>query len=375
MNPTADDHTEVDTAGLDTLVEVETVRGPIPVAELGLTLTHEHLVCDWTQAGDGTAPDTAAEGDLFHRPVDAELAWLLNDDPACCIDNMRLDDPDAVIVELAKFADAGGSTIVECTNGDIGRDPLALQQISSRAGLNIVMGSGWYVHTYHDQRTAEATADELCVMLLAEFAEGVGTTGIKPGIIGEIGVSPQFTDSEAVRLRAAARAQRQLGVPLLIHLPGWQRRAFEVLDIVVEQEQVAPEAVVLCHMDPSGIDETYQRAVAERGVWLEFDMIGMPFFYAGQGQSPAPDQTATAIARLVDHGHAPQILLSHDLAAKSMFTKHGGNGVGYIPRLFLPRLQRHGVVAEVASALVTANPKRLFTSARRTTDGISHDSI
>lgn len=364
MNPTSNDD-----------VEVETVRGPIPVAELGLTLTHEHLVCDWTQMVDDDAPDHESEHDLFRRPVDAELAWLLNDDPTCCLDNLRLDDPDAVVAELAKFASSGGSTVVDCTNADIGRDPLALQRISHRSGLNIVMGSGWYVHTFHDSRTADATADELCDMLLSEFSDGVGTTGIKPGIIGEIGVSPQFTDSEVIRLRAAARAQRQSGAPLLIHLPGWQRRAFDVLDIVVDQEEVAPEAVVLCHMDPSGEDDAYQRAVAERGVWLEFDMIGMPFFYAGQGQSPAPDQTAAAIARLVDQGHAPQILLSHDLAAKSMFTQHGGNGVGYVPRLFLPRLQRHGVAAEVASSLVTENPQRLFTFARRTAVGMSHDSI
>jgi len=352
-------------------VQVETVTGPIPVGDLGLTLTHEHLVCDWTQMVAGEPAD-AADRELFRRPVSAELAWLLNEDPGCCIDNLRLDDPEAILAELAKFAEAGGATIVECTNDDIGRDPLALQQISRQSDLNIVMGSGWYIHTFYDSRTAQASADELSEMLVREFADGVGATGIKPGVIGEIGVSPQFTDSEKVRLRAAARAQLRLGVPLLIHLPGWQRRAFEVLDIVLDEEGLEPTAVVMCHMDPSGTDTAYQRAVAERGVWLEFDMIGMPFFYAGQGQSPAPDQTATAVARLIDRGHSPQLLLSHDLAAKSMFTKHGGNGIGYVPRLFLPRLERHGVTSDVASSLMTENPRRLFSSARRAAAGGGH---
>ncbi len=344
-------------------VQVNTVRGPVSVAELGMTLTHEHLICDWT--APLSEPEGQAERELYARRVDASLHWLLAENPACCLDNARLEDADAVVEELQCFLDAGGRTVVECTNGDIGRAPLALREISERSGVNIVMGSGWYVHAYHASATASATTEELLAQLLAEFAEGADDTGIKPGIIGEIGVSPQFTEAEKVRLRAAARAQREVGVPLLIHLPGWQRRAFEVLDVVLREEGVAPEAVVLCHMDPSGEDADYQRRVADEGVWLEFDMIGMPNYYAGEGQSPAPDQTAAAIARLVEAGHAARILLSHDLAVKSMWTRNGGNGVGYVPRLFLPRLERHGVPSAVTAELMTVNPQRLFVEAQR----------
>jgi phosphotriesterase-related protein len=119
-------------------------------------------------------------------------------------------------------------------------------------------------------------------------------------------------------------------------------------------------------MDPSGEDRGYQRSVAERGVWLEFDMIGMPFFYAGEGQCPAPEQTAAAVAALIRGGHSEQLLLSHDMASKAMWTRNGGNGYGYVPRFFLPRLERHGVPAEVTARLLTANPARLFTAARGT---------
>jgi len=150
----------------------------------------------------------------------------------------------------------------------------------------------------------------------------------------------------------------------MIHLPGWQRRAFEVLDIVLGEEGVTPSAVVMCHMDPSGHDVEYQRAVADNGVWLEFDMIGMPFYYPGEGQSPAPDQTAAAVAGLIRDGHSARILLSHDVSAKSMWTCNGGNGFGYVPKLFLPRLERYGVTPHVAAALMTANPGRLFAASR-----------
>ncbi|MCE0762342.1 phosphotriesterase [Pseudonocardia kujensis] len=325
-----------------------------------MTLTHEHLISDFTKRF--TPPEGAAERKLYGTPVGPSMNWLLADRPFCCFDNGCQDDPVVTAAELGNFSEAGGRTVVDCTNGDFGRDPLALREISDRSGINVVMGSGWYVHGFHDSRTASAGIDQLTEELLAEFTDGVGDTGLVPGVIGEIGVSPDFTDAEKLRLRAASRAQRQLGVPLMIHLPGWQRRAFEVLDIVLGKEGVAPTAVVMCHMDPSGHDGEYQRAVADHGVWLEFDMIGMPFYYPGEGQSPAPDQTAAAVAGLIRDGYSARILLSHDVATKSMWTCNGGNGFGYVPKLFLPRLERHGVTADVAAELMTANPRRLFSA-------------
>jgi phosphotriesterase-related protein len=343
------------------VTQVATVRGSVSADDLGMTLTHEHLISDFTLKY--TEPEGAVERERYHAPIDASIHWLLADEPRCCLDNGRQDDPEAMAAELENFTAFGGRTVVDCTNGDMGRAPLALREIAEKSDVNIVMGSGWYVHAFHPDGRERAGVDELYEELLAEFTDGVDGTGIRPGIIGEIGVSPQFTGAEMTHLRAASRAQHELGVPLFIHLPGWQRRALEVLDIVLGEGGVPAEAVVLCHMDPSGEDVAYQRQVAELGVWMEFDMIGMPFFYAGEGQSPAPDQTAVAVAGLIGDGHADRILLSHDLAAKAMWTRHGGNGLGYVPRLFLPRLERHGVAAAVTAELLTTNPRNLFTAA------------
>jgi phosphotriesterase-related protein len=161
---------------------------------------------------------------------------------------------------------------------------------------------------------------------------------------------------------AAALAQRRTGVPMLIHLPGWQRRAHEVLDIVLGLG-LDPRAVVLCHMDPSGHDLAYQREVAARGVWLEFDMIGMPYNFPGEGQSPAVHETAAAVAGLIADGLAGQLLLSHDVFLKGMWTRNGGNGYAFVPTVFLPRLRDLGVPADVTAGLLTANPAALFTAA------------
>ena len=63
-------------------------------------------------------------------------------------------------------------------------------------------------------------------------------------------------------------------------------------------------------------------------------------------------------------GFTDRVLVSHDVFVKAMWTRNGGNGMAYIPRLFLPRLvRRHGVEAQAALDLLTKNPAELFRTA------------
>lgn len=343
------------------MVEVNTVRGPVPSAELGRTLMHEHLVVDasaghWSPPEDWKAPYRDVE-------VSADIAWVLREDPFCCLDNCVIDDVDGVVEELAPFLASGGRTIVDPTCEGMGRNPGALREISERTGLHVVMGAGWYLsHTHADWVTA-ADVDALTEHLLTDVTEGPKRDGVLPGLIGEIGISADFTDAEERCLRAASRVQTQVGVPLMIHLPGWQRHGHRVLDVIAE-EGAGLESTVLCHLNPSDGDPGYQLGLAERGAWLEFDMIGMGFYYADQdGQSPSAEDDAAAIARLVDAGHGGQVLISHDVFVKAMWTRHGGNGFGYIPKLFLDRLVRHGVEQSLAEAMIDVHPAAVFEAA------------
>ncbi|KID29739.1 putative metal-dependent hydrolase with the TIM-barrel fold [Prauserella sp. Am3] len=343
---------------------VRTVTGTVPSSELGLTLTHEHLHNDVRRAV--TPPSDPDLAWLRDADTSADIAWLLREHPYSCLDHCTLDDPRPVADDLAAFAAAGGGTVVDVTPPGLGRDPRVLRRLSEQTGVRIVMGSGWYLERFHPSDLSTRDTEELAASLVGEFRSGVDDTGVAPGVIGEIGVSPAFTPAERHALRAAALAQLELGVPLYVHLPGWQRRAHEVLDVVLDEIGVPPAAVVLCHMDPSGGDVAYQRAVADRDVWLEFDMIGMPFRYPGEGQSPAPADTARAVAGLIADGFADRVLLSHDVFLKSMLTVHGGNGFRYVPTLFTDRLHELGVPAHTTDDLVRANPARLFETASST---------
>jgi phosphotriesterase-related protein len=254
----------------------------------------------------------------------------------------------------------GGRTVVDPTCRGIGRDPEALKRIAAATGLHIVMGAGYYLHTSHPPELARMSATDVADEIVREALDGVDGTGVKIGLIGEIGVSSDFTSEEEKSLRGAVQAQARTRLPLMVHLPGWFRLAHRVLDIV-EQEGGDPAHTVLCHMNPSGADQAYQMELAERGAFLEYDMIGMDFWYADQQvQSPSDDENAGAIKCLIDAGFLNKILLSQDVFLKMMLTRYGGFGYAYVQRHFLPRLQRHGVTAAQCQAMMVANPRSVF---------------
>ncbi len=263
--------------------------------------------------------------------------------------------------ELLLFAGEGGRTVVDPTCRGIGRDPSALVRIARATELQIVMGAGYYLQSSHPAELAAMSADAIADQIVAEATGGL--QGVRIGLIGEIGVSAEFTPDERKSLRGAARAQRRSGLPLMVHLPGWFRLGHEVLD-VVESEGGDLRHTVLCHMNPSCEDFAYQREIARRGAFVEYDMIGMDYFYADQ-QVQCPDDAAAArgVMRLVEAGFADRVLLSQDVFLKMMLTRHGGNGYAFAVRHFLPRLVRHGMDPAAARALMIDNPARVFHAA------------
>ena len=132
---------------------------------------------------------------------------------------------------------------------------------------------------------------------------------------------------------------------------------------VVEEEGADLRHTVLCHMNPSHNDLDYQMTLAKRGALLEYDMIGMDYYYADQdAQSPSDEENARAIAALIDKGFGDRLLLSQDVFLKIMLTRYGGFGYGYILKHFLPRLKRHGVDQAAIDRMLIDNPKSVFSA-------------
>src|SRR6202045_3986672 len=314
---------------------VQTVLGPIAGDTMGVTLMHEHLLMSFFSWHH--PPKTASRMTLRDAPVSLSILGELRMDPFVNLDNLQQYDVDLSAREAQQFADLGGQTILDPTNRGIGRDPQALAAISRRTGLNVVMGSGYYLEVSHPPVVRQMTHDSISAEIERDIKEDVDGTGIRAGFIGEIGVSARFTSEEEKVLRGAARAQTRSQVPLMVHLPAWERLAHRVLDVVAE-EGVRLDCVILCHMNPSWRHFDYQAGLAQRGACLEYDMISMDYYYADQNaQCPSDEENAAAIQNLIQAGYVERILISQEVFLKMMLTSYGGVGFCFIVIHFLPR--------------------------------------
>ncbi len=178
---------------------IETVLGKISADELGICSAHEHMYIDMKKCVD----ITGNEGEMFYKGVTAENRYETFSDPYAMLDNALLDNPIDAENELKMFKKDGGNTIVDCTLDEIGRDPLALKDLSIKTGVNIVMGCGHYYHKAHFPYVKEASVDALADEMRKDILVGVKDTGIKAGVIGEIGTSATVSDDEKKVLKAA----------------------------------------------------------------------------------------------------------------------------------------------------------------------------
>jgi phosphotriesterase-related protein len=156
--------------------------------------------------------------DLVYGPVVMEHLGELLRSPLVSLDNLRLDDVPLMIQELSRFAGVGGGAVVELTSNGLKRNPLGLCAISRATGVHVVMGAGYYVAAAHPPELADRSVDDLADEMVREIRDGVGDTGVRPGIIGEIGTGNPMLPAEARVVRAAARAAGETGLALNIHV-------------------------------------------------------------------------------------------------------------------------------------------------------------
>ena len=308
---------------------VVTVTGPVPPERIGFTLPHEHLSC---------RPELVrARAELLDFTSDAEV----------------------MTDELHDFRRRGGSCVVDLTSGGLSRDPTWLRNLATRSGVYIVMGAGWYRDSFYppeagiDRRSVDELADEI----VAEVEHGVAGTGIRPGIIGEIGTDRAWVSPREERVfRAVARAGRRTGLAVSTHALQSQVGLDQLR--ILEEEGLDPGRVVIGHAD-SNLDIDYALGVLDRGANLEFDLLGRPGDYATAREA----QLVELIVELLERGYASQILLSQDVCTNAQLKAYGGPGFGYVAQHFLPHLRTAAVGEGEIGAMTIHNPRRILTVA------------
>ncbi len=201
--------------------------------------------------------------------------------------------------------------------------------------------------------------------MVRDLEVGMDGTPIRAGVIGEIGTSDPLYDTEAVVLRAAARAQARTGAAMVVH-PAPQHRSAEAfapwLDIL-ESEGAIPSRVVLSHCEARIGERPGDFAVlARRGYMLALDTWGNTKHYESRNFTmPSDEERVRLLARLVADGLTGHLVLAQDVCYRDALTAYGGPGYGYIPRGIRPRLLAAGVSEAAFDTMLFDNPRRILT--------------
>ena len=345
-----------------------TVLGPVPAGDLGVTLPHEHLFIDL-----GAYVDELAKYQV--SPIlddDVRLGNLnaIRANPYGNRINCVLDDVELACREVELFRRAGGETIVDVTNRDIGSSPDRLREVSRRTGVNIVAGVGHYVNFAQGAEVQGRSVSQIADGLVDEIENGIAASDVRPGIIGEIGTTWPLHPNEEKVLRAAALAQRQSGLAISVHVHPPTRSGHGILDIL-EDEGVDLSRVVLGHVDAAlahpdvDFDEAvaYHRSLAERGAFIEYDLCGNSGFFTDGANSwwlPSDRERCKALGQLVRQGFAQSLLISQDVGHKHYLAEYGGWGYAHVLTAFKAMLADFGVDSITHDQVTRRNPARML---------------
>jgi len=299
---------------------IGTVTGRLPAAEMGLTLPHEHVMCDFIGA------DKVSRNRYNQEEVIA-----------------------TALPFLREIQQLGVKTFVDCTPAFLGRDPEILACLSKKTGLVILTNTGFYKEPYLPKYTWEVSEERLAEMWAGEILEGIEGTGIKAGFI-KIAVNPgPLIPIQKKIVIAACRTHRMTGAAIASHSVSGIA-ALEQLDIL-EKEKVDPSAFIFVHAQGEK-DMSLHREAARRGAWIEYDGIR--------------DETAREhldfLIRMLDMGFERQLLISQDSGWYNVGEKDGGKyrSHAFIVRDFLPLMESSGITKETITTITVNNPARAF---------------
>jgi phosphotriesterase-related protein len=302
---------------------IMTVNGPISAGDMGITLTHEHILVDFTGA------DSISE-----------KRW----------------DRSAVIARSFPFlkqAEAAGCrTFVECTPSFLGKDPKLLKVLSDTSGINILTNTGYYGagnNKYIPEYALTETAGQLASRWTDEWINGIEGTGIRPGFI-KIGVAgDSLSDLHKKLVIAAARTHLRSGMTIASHT-GPAIPAFEQLDIL-KNEGVSPEAFIWIHAQAEK-DITNHVIAAKMGAWISLDGVN----------DSNLDEYVKMIKNMKDNKLLNKVLLSHDAGWYHPGEPNGGEYRGYATLFekLIPLLRNENFSEKEIRQLLVTNPAGAF---------------
>ncbi len=137
---------------------VETVQGPVDVADLGTTLMHEHVVILQQEMFENY-------GRAWGEPYWEEESGVAD-----------------AVAKLRRAREGGIDTILDPTAPGLGRSIPRIQRINAQVpDLNIVVCGGFYGFLELPSFLAYRSDEQIVELFVREIREGINDTGVKPG--------------------------------------------------------------------------------------------------------------------------------------------------------------------------------------------------
>jgi phosphotriesterase-related protein len=321
--------------------QVSTVLGPVDAADLGRTLIHEHVLVGMP----GYFLD-------YRSP-----AFKRDDALAKVVDNFQ------------RLHDYGVKTVVDPCPSDIGRNVEFIAEVSQKSGINIICATG----VYFEEAGMAATfrhlhVEDIAENYILEIENGIGKSGIKPGVVKIATGQGQVTDYERKILQAAAIAAKATGLPVLSHTQKCTC-GHDQIDYMIAG-QLSPHRLLVGHSCGTP-DVEYQASLAARGVYVGFDRFGLEHI--------VPDDTRmTNLVEMINRGYVRQLMMSHDYVncwlARSPSLPKGLDyrdvapnwSMFHIFENILPELKSRGITDDQVSTMLVDNTRAFLTSTQQT---------
>ncbi len=323
-------------------VQINTVLGPIDSSQLGFTLIHEHLKVSLL----------GFEMDPFHT---YDRRTTLQE----AVDNMQ---------ELRSL---GVSTVVDPLPMGLGRDPEFSAEVSQASGMQIIISTG----VDHEFRAMPPyfkvrTTNEIAETYVSDLTKGIGTTGIKAGIIKVATGEGTITKTEGRAVRAAARSALLTNTPIVTHTTHGTM-GVEQAEMLIG-EKLSPGKFMIGHCCHS-TSLPYLSKILDTGCFVGFDQIGLNYLQTD-------DNRLAMLSNLLSLGYANKLLLSQDHMCcivgapyervsymMDMIREHRHS---YLIREFLPRLRESQVSDSTIYTMMIDNPRRLYENPALATDAL-----
>ncbi|KQY04018.1 phosphotriesterase [Mycobacterium sp. Root135] len=318
---------------------LNTARGAVDVADLGVTLMHEHVFIMTTEIMENYPEGW---GDGAKREADA-------------------------IVRLNDLKSRGVDAIVDLTVVGLGRYIPRIARIAAATELTIVVATGLYTYNdvpmylhYRGPGAPLGGPEPMVEMFVRDIEHGIADTGVKAAILKCATDEPGVTPGVERVLRAVAQAHRQTGVPISTHTHAATGRGLEQQRIFAE-EGVDLSRVVIGHSGDT-TDIAYLEELIAEGSFLGMDRFGVDAILGFEDR-------VNTVATMCERGHADRMVLSHDASCYFDALPEATLPVAlpnwhylHIHDDVLPALRQRGVTEEQLTTMLVDNPRTIFST-------------